>query len=162
MAQGELNEGVNLVLVGNAAATLMMTGCIWLIQVLVYPIMSRVGAAQFPAYEAAHISGVTLVVGPLMLAEAITSLLLIGARPASVPVWMPLAGMACVAVVSRDASTCRSTMRSRWASMARPTARWWPATGSVRWHGLPMRRWCARWCGWRCANPVHMLLVVQW
>jgi hypothetical protein len=99
MAQGELNEGVNLVLVGNAAATLMMTGCIWLIQVLVYPIMSRVGAAQFPAYEAAHISGVTLVVGPLMLAEAITSLLLIGARPASVPVWMPLAGMACVAVV---------------------------------------------------------------
>lgn len=99
MEQSHVNEGLSLVLIGNAAATLMMTGCIWLIQLLVYPIMSRVGAAQFPAYESAHIGAVTLVVGPLMLAEAVTSLLLLGARPNGVPAWMPLAGMVCVAVV---------------------------------------------------------------
>ncbi len=94
-----MNDSAGLILLVNAAATWMMTGVIWLVQVLVYPNFRLVPPEAYPAYEAAHISGIVLLVGPLMLAEAFTSAWLLVERPASVPVWMPLAGLACVLVV---------------------------------------------------------------
>jgi hypothetical protein len=53
------------VLLLQAAATLFMTGVIWFVQVVHYPLMARVGAAGFPDYEAAHarLTGY-VVVGP--------------------------------------------------------------------------------------------------
>ncbi len=60
----------------NLAATLMMVGVIWLIQIVHYPLFNRVGEEGFTQYEAAHTTRITLVVMPLMLVEAITALLL--------------------------------------------------------------------------------------
>ncbi len=46
-----------------------MTGVIWIIQVVHYPLFARVGAAGYPAYQAAHMRRITWVVGPVMLVE---------------------------------------------------------------------------------------------
>ena len=61
----------------HAAATLYMTGLIWFVQVVHYPLMARVGGGGFAAYEAAHTNRTAWVVGPAMLAEAGTAVALV-------------------------------------------------------------------------------------
>lgn len=56
-------------LVGQAFIAAAMTGLIWQVQLVTYPQFLNVGAADFPAYHAAHTRGIGLVVAPLMLAE---------------------------------------------------------------------------------------------
>lgn len=87
------------ILLANAAATLFMTGLIWFVQIVHYPLFAAVGAAEFPAYSRAHQSLTTFVVGPPMLVEAITAAILVFARPAGVPAWLPWLGLALVAVI---------------------------------------------------------------
>jgi hypothetical protein len=53
------------------ASTLMMTGLIWLIQLVHYPLLAYVGkGGTFTAYTLQHTERITYLVGPLMLAEA--------------------------------------------------------------------------------------------
>lgn len=61
---------------GHLAVTLVLVGLIWTIQLVHYPLMGMVGAESFPAYHAAHSARITLLVGPLMVAEALSALLL--------------------------------------------------------------------------------------
>lgn len=61
----------------HAAATWFMTGLIWVIQVVHYPLFARVGAAGYREYQMAHQGLITLVVGPAMLVEAAAALLLL-------------------------------------------------------------------------------------
>jgi len=49
--------------------TLLMTGVIWFVQVVHYPLFRRVGAQAFSAYEAENVTRTTWVVLPTMLAE---------------------------------------------------------------------------------------------
>ncbi|TAE73719.1 MAG: hypothetical protein EAZ65_06415 [Verrucomicrobia bacterium] len=56
-------------LLTHAFATAAMSGVIWQVQLLTYPQFLRVGANEFPAYHQAHTEGISLLVGPLMLAE---------------------------------------------------------------------------------------------
>ena len=83
----------------HLGATLLMVGVIWVIQVVHYPLFSGVGAEGWAAYEAAHQSRITLIVGPLMLAELATAVWLVAARPAALPAWAPLAGVVLVGVI---------------------------------------------------------------
>jgi len=53
----------------HAGATWFLTGLIWFVQVVHYPLMARVGRARWIAYEAAHVRRTTWVVGPAMLVE---------------------------------------------------------------------------------------------
>lgn len=41
-------------LITHAAATLWMTGLIWFVQVVHYPLFALVGSTGFAAYESAH------------------------------------------------------------------------------------------------------------
>lgn len=85
----------------NAFATLAMVGVIWFVQVVHYPMFATVASADptgFAAYEAEHQRRTTLVVGPLMLAELITSVALVVARPPGVPMWAVIAGLVLVLV----------------------------------------------------------------
>ncbi|MEZ5420475.1 MAG: hypothetical protein R2708_24465 [Vicinamibacterales bacterium] len=86
---------VGLVLVAHAAATWAMTGLIWFVQVVHYPLMAAVGGAGFAAYHAAHARLTTLVVGPLMLAEAACAVWIAAARPTTAA-WIGLALVAAV------------------------------------------------------------------
>ncbi len=63
-------------LFAQLAATLYMVGVIWMVQLVHYPLYNKVGREAFPEYEARHNDGMTLVVGPAMLLEAATVVLL--------------------------------------------------------------------------------------
>lgn len=76
-----------------------MVGIIWFVQVVHYPLFSRVGAAGFPAYSEAHSRLTTYVVGPPMLVEAATAVVLIFVRPAGIPVYLAGIGLVLLAVV---------------------------------------------------------------
>lgn len=60
-------------LLTHAAATWFMTGLIWVIQVVHYPLFARVGADGYRDYHLAHQSLISLIVGPAMLVEALTA-----------------------------------------------------------------------------------------
>ncbi|MBC8161397.1 MAG: hypothetical protein H7Z42_09275 [Roseiflexaceae bacterium] len=81
------------------AATLFMTGVIWVIQVVHYPLFAQVGSAQFGLYHTGHNARITLVVLLPMLIEALTALVLVVARPTGVPLWTALLGLALVGVI---------------------------------------------------------------
>ena len=61
-----------LILMLHFAATLCMAGIIWFVQIVHYPLLARVGAAEAAAYEKEHRSRTFWVVGPLMLVEGLT------------------------------------------------------------------------------------------
>jgi hypothetical protein len=87
------------VLLVNLAATFVMVGIIWFVQIVHYPLFSRVGAPGFAAYSGAHSRLTGLVVGPPMLAEAATAVALVLAPPAGVPLWLAATGLALLAVI---------------------------------------------------------------
>ena len=90
---------MNYFLLAHLAATLYMVGVVWFVQVVHYPLFSRVGPEKFSLYSEAHSRLTTYVVGPPMLAEAATALLLVFRRPEGVPLAAALAGLALVVVV---------------------------------------------------------------
>lgn len=124
----------------NAFATFAMTGLIWFVQVVHYPLFRSVGAPGYAAYQAEHMRLTTLVVGPLMLLEAATALWLVLDRPASLPPLQAWAGLGLLAVawlatallsVPRhealrrgfDASAHASLVATNWVRTAAWTAR---------------------------------------
>jgi len=64
---------VNVLLIIHAAATLFMTGLIWFVQIVHYPLFEKVGRTEFSGYEAAHQRLTTYVVAPAMLLELVTA-----------------------------------------------------------------------------------------
>jgi hypothetical protein len=75
------------ILLLHAAATLSMTGLIWFVQVVHYPLMARVGRVGFADYEAAHTRRTTWVVAPPMLIEGFTAVVLLLRPPPGIPQW---------------------------------------------------------------------------
>ena len=69
----------------HAAATWALVGLIWTVQLVLYPLFTRVGADAFRSYHAQHLVRVTFVVAPLMAVEVISAALLVfrGARELS-------------------------------------------------------------------------------
>lgn len=65
----------------QTAATWFMTGLIWFVQVVHYPLYTRIGEAEFAVYERDHCSLTTLVVAPVMLVELFSAILLCVNRP---------------------------------------------------------------------------------
>jgi hypothetical protein len=88
----------DLLLTTHLAATLFMTGLIWFVQVVHYPLLLRVGAEAFTAYERQHTRRTGWVVGPAMLVELATGIALLfvlgsdGNGPA-VAWWANIAGL---------------------------------------------------------------------
>ncbi len=64
------------VLLLHLGATLVLVGLIWTVQISLYPLFSRVGAAEFGAYHRHHSRSITVLVGPLMAAELATGIFL--------------------------------------------------------------------------------------
>jgi hypothetical protein len=86
-------------LLTHLAATVFMTGVIWFVQVVHYPLFASVSVSEFPAYERQHTVSTTWVVGPPMLVEAATAFLLFWYRPAGVSTWLLALGLALLAVI---------------------------------------------------------------
>ena len=81
-------------LVANLVAAGLLTGLIWTVQLVGYPLYAEVPAEGFVAFHAAWASRITLLVGPLMLAE----LLLAAAWALRRPSPLSLGALACVLV----------------------------------------------------------------
>lgn len=84
---------------GQLAATLYMTGLIWFVQVVHYPLFDGVGRAGFAAYEQRHSVLTTWVVAPPMLLELAAALMLLWNRPSWLPVSAVSAGLVLLAVI---------------------------------------------------------------
>jgi hypothetical protein len=111
----------------HAAATLYMTGIIWLVQVAHYPLFDRIGRDQFVRYENDYTRRMGWVVGPPMLLELATAIALVYVH-AGWLVWIAL-GLLAVVWLSTiflqipqhsrlergfDAVTHRSLVRTNW------------------------------------------------
>lgn len=90
-----------MTLVVHAAATLFMTGLIWFVQIVHYPLMHAVGHDDFTEYEALHTRRTTWVVMPPMMLELITAIALVTIYrpPANPGLGLTIAGAAMLALV---------------------------------------------------------------
>lgn len=61
-----------------------MTGIIWFVQLVQYPGFARVGEKEFRSYHQHHCRTIGLVVGPLMVVELLSALVLAAAGE---PLW---------------------------------------------------------------------------
>lgn len=88
-----------LLLLVNAAATWFMVGLIWFVQIVHYPLFSAVGERGYAAYQIQHMNLTGAVVGPPMVIEAITALLLVMSPPPQAARWEMPAGLALVVLI---------------------------------------------------------------
>ncbi|MDY7108736.1 MAG: hypothetical protein SYC29_08870 [Planctomycetota bacterium] len=89
----------SFILVVHAAATLMMTGLIWFVQIVHYPLFAIVGADESVRYGERHTRQTTWVVAPLMCLEAIGAVLIAVAPFVDAPRGPAWIGVALVAVI---------------------------------------------------------------
>jgi hypothetical protein len=117
-------------LVVHAAATLAMTGLIWFVQLVHYPLLRFAADSEFPAFAASYQRRTTWVVLPIMSAELVTASL-IAYRGTSSFGSLAISGLALLLVVwlstalvqvplhrrlsvGFDAKASRALVRSNW------------------------------------------------
>lgn len=91
-----------MVLFVHTLVTLLMAGLCAFIAVAHYPMFALVPRESFPSYGKAHVLRASLLIGPLMLIEAATCVLLIVSPPplpAWASPWWPWANAAALAVI---------------------------------------------------------------
>lgn len=91
-----------LLLVANLALAGYLTGLIWMVQAVHYPLFVEVGDAAFARYHAAHLSAIGRVVMAPMLAEAALALWLVADHPARLPAAVAWASAVLVGVAWAD------------------------------------------------------------
>jgi hypothetical protein len=82
---------MSALIVAHLAATWFMTGLIWFVQVVHYPLFARVGNEDYANYQEAHARLTTWVVGPPMLVEAGTAIAIVitlGRGPCGAAWWI--------------------------------------------------------------------------
>ncbi len=72
------------------ALTLYMSGMIWSMQILEYPLFALVGPREFPAYHRRYNRGLPLLVILPSLAAFASAVVVIFTRPARLPLWASL------------------------------------------------------------------------
>ena len=82
-----------VVLLVHLATTVFMVGVIWFVQIVHYPLFDRVGNEGFAGYSTAHSRLTGFVVGPPMLVEAATAVVLTVRPPQGVPPTLALTGL---------------------------------------------------------------------
>ena len=83
----------------HLAATLFLTGLIWVIQVVHYPLLDRGGGDGFVELHRRHSRRISLVVIPPMLVELATASWLVARPPTGTPAELPWIGLVLLGVV---------------------------------------------------------------
>jgi hypothetical protein len=89
-------ESLVAIMLAHTAATLAMTGLIWFVQIVHYPLFDRVGLREFATYEKLHARLTSFVVMPLMLVEAGSAIALVNLMPHQLLVWVGLGLLALI------------------------------------------------------------------
>ena len=128
----------------HAGATLCMTGVIWFVQVVHYPLFELASERRFERFAAEHQRRTGFVVAPLMITEAATALALLVAPPLGLGRGLPWLGALLLASIwlstalvqvplhrrlggGRDASAIRRLVASNWLRTAAWSGRGWLA-----------------------------------
>jgi len=128
----------------HAGATLAMTGLIWFVQVVHYPLFDLAAELEFDRFAAMHQRRTAFVVLPLMLTELGTALALLVAPPPGLGRGLPFLGALLLALIwlstalvqvplhrrlssGRDRPAIRRLVASNWLRTAAWTARGWLA-----------------------------------
>jgi len=82
-----------LTLLACLTSTIFMTGLIWFVHVVHYPLFDRVGVEAFRRYHAYHTRTTGSVVVVPMLLELVTSIALVAQRPTGSEPWMVWLGL---------------------------------------------------------------------
>ncbi len=90
---------VHWILLAHLASTLAMTGIIWFVQIVHYPLFARVGVDAFQRYETENTRATTWVVAPLMLVELASAMLLCFFRPSETSLVMLACNLGLVAAI---------------------------------------------------------------
>lgn len=70
------DDVVRLIFCAQVILAAMMTGLIWFVQVVHYPLFVRIPPASFTDYERSHTTRTGVVVAPIMLTELVTAVAL--------------------------------------------------------------------------------------
>lgn len=107
-----------LLLLLHALSSCFMMGLIWFVQVVHYPLFSRVGIESLAEYERLHQKRTTWVVGPVMFVEGATAALLTLPlfRPAAINLWMPLLGCVMLLLIWCSTAFLQVPMHQRLSS----------------------------------------------
>ena len=124
----------------HVASTLTMVGLIWFVQIVHYPLFSRVGRDNFRRYEMDHQRLVAWIVAPGMLTEMVTAIMLVWCRPIGIEpitLWIGVALLVSIwlitysvqvpqhatLVLSYDEHVQQSLVRGNWFRTAAWSAR---------------------------------------
>ena len=107
----------------HAVPTLFLTGLIWFVQVVHYPLFARVGEREFVAWEREHCRRITWVVMPLMLTEVALATWLWWQAPPEWRTWAA-AGLVLLGIVWASTFLVQVPCHERLArGLDRPTVR---------------------------------------
>jgi hypothetical protein len=93
-----------------------MTGVIWTMQVLNYPLLARVGRGTFADYEAAHNRRFGFIVIPGVVGAVVGTTGLLFARPDAIPLWLPLGEAALLLVIIVSTAALQGRHHARLAA----------------------------------------------
>jgi len=137
-----------LTLLFNLTMALLMTGVIWFVQVVHYPLFAGIGEERFVAYQATHARSTTFVVAPLMTIELVTSGLMAIDPPAAIAPWAMWLGLGLTGVTWLATGLLSVPMHTRLEV----------AFDHDAWHRLVMTNW-VRTAAWTAHSA--LLLVVM-
>jgi hypothetical protein len=103
----------SLILLINLISTWYMVGLIWFVQLVHYPLMAEVHQENFSRYEKLHTQWTTWAVGPPMLIEAFTAVMLLYWTPAKVDLKLALVAMFLVLAIWLLTAICSVPMHAR-------------------------------------------------
>lgn len=133
----------------NLVLAAYMTGLIWFVGVVHYPLFARVGRSEWAAYERAHRIRTTFVVAPAMLIQVPVAGSLLAFPPDGVGTMLAVANLVCVVVA------LGSTGLVFGPANARLERRW-----SDRGHRLLVRGNWLRVAAWTAQTAVALALAV--
>lgn len=94
-----LPDILSAVILLNSAATFFLTGVIWTIQTVHYPLLAAISKSEFSTHHRFHTKAIAPVVGPVMILELITSAYLSIALFGSAQFEIALAGLILVIAI---------------------------------------------------------------
>ena len=122
-----------LVLLTCLASTLFMTGVIWFVHVVHYPLFDRVEVEAFRRYHAEHTRTTSLVVVLPMVLELLTSVSLVAKRPIGTGPWLAWLGLGLALVSWATTFVFSVPAHNRLAAGFAPEAhRWLMSTNLIR------------------------------
>ena len=145
-----------LLLLLQLFSTFLMTGLIWFVQLVHYPLFANIGEDRFLEYEREHQRRTTWIVGPLMLVELISSLTWIWFPPQHISRWWIVFGAMlaigtwlCTAFVQMPLHTALGNAYTQVHQAALVRTNWWR---TILWS---LRSLLLCGIGWQSLTPIH-------